>query len=149
MAQAPTFLRAFYAPTVYARQRHTAGGIGATYSLALYAAITFPALLVMPILHPGTTPMWHDPRALFIVAGYGLVLRAVLLSVLTLAARMLAVGLKTPLSNKAAARVTAVAYTPVAVLDAVAFLGFGTIVSPPLLFGGGVVMLLAALYTTK
>lgn len=147
MANAPTFLRAFYSPALYAQLRHERRGWGVGYSVALYAVVALLAMAYALVRDP--SPLKESPLALLLVLGIGLLMRATLLAVLTLAARIVAALLRTPLTNAAAARVTAVAYTPVALFDALAFLVFGTMLYPPLLFGGCVVMLLAALYTTK
>lgn len=84
-----------------------------------------------------------------LIAAVAAVLRIAMLFALAIAARLTALRLKMPMDYPAGFRVAGLAYTPVAVTDAVVFCVFGHVIGPMLLFTLGVVMLLAVLHSTR
>lgn len=148
MAGLPTSMRAFYSPELYQALRNQATGWGIRYSLVLLLSLA-AAVAVYFLVHDAISMRELQPDSLLLILLIAMVLRAVMLAALTLAARLITAVMRTPLSNAAAARVAAVSYTPVALFDAIAFCATGVAVSPPVLFGGGVVMLLAAVWASQ
>lgn len=145
----PTFFGSFYSPRTYSDARLIHAGFGVRYSI--YVAL-FMALLVM--IYTGATEDlsgigYKHLLDLALITGIALLFRAAMLFALTVAARLLALLFKLPLRNSQAARITAIAYTPVAVFDAAAFCFGQTALAPPYLFVLGIAMLLAALNAAK
>lgn len=145
----PNFFGSFYRPATYVDARLVHAGYGVGYSvklLLLGAAIAVGYLLATTTF---TTPTLRDAQSILVIFAIALVLRAAMLMPLVIAARLIGHAMKLTLTNAQASRLTAIAYTPVAICDAVAFSAANAAVSPPLLFGCAVMMLLAAVYASK
>lgn len=146
----PTFFGSFYSerPYVDARLIHT--GFALRYSVFLALMTGLSALVYIAISEHWTQFQPSLLVELGVIFGIALVCRAAMLLPLTIAARLLAHAFKMPLTNAQAARLTAVAYGPVAFFDAVGFCVAGhAVLQPPYLFGLGIAMLLAALNAAK
>ena len=126
---------------------HTGYGVGYSIKLLVLGAIAAVGYLLATTTF--TPPTWRDAQSVLVIFVIALLLRATMLAPLVIAARLIGHVLKLTLTNAQAARLTAVAYTPVAICDAVAFSVASFAVSPPMLFGCALMMLLAALYASK
>lgn len=155
MAWIARFFGSFYSAAMYRRLRLDATGYGFGYSLfllVLIAAVSTACLywytpanlsVVMPRIDqipPGQWPL---------IAAAFLGLRGAMLLALAIAALSIAPRLALPLDRSAAFRLAGVAYTPTAVMDAIALCTTGEAMLPFVLFPCGVVMLLAAMHASR
>lgn len=145
----PNFFGSFCNPRVYVDARLIYRGYGVRYSIALVALGGIATLAYLLLTTTFTTPSLHDLKSVGIIFVGMALLRAAMLIPLLIACCLLGYLFKLRLTYSQGARLTAIAYTPVAVFDAIAFNGFHYGVSPPLLFGCGVMMLLAAVHAAK
>ncbi len=155
MSFARQFTGSFYSAALYARLRGSQSGYGLGYALWLYAVIAVLCTLVVLVRMPPSMQslpvhMLDTPALGWImVALIGAILRGLMLFFLAVAARLFSLKLRPVVDYKAAFRLAAVAYTPVALIDAVAFCLHGQALNPLLLFVTGCMMLLAALYASR
>lgn len=145
----PTFFGAFYSPRLYADARLIHSGFAIRYSVKVTLLIMILALVYTAWAEEFSGIGYKHLLDLAVITGIALLFRAAMLLALTVAARLLAYLFKLPLTNSQAARITAIAYTPVALFDAAAFCFGQTALSPPYLFVLGTAMLLAALNAAK
>lgn len=149
------FFGSFYSQGLYTRLRTAETGYGVHYSLLLFGFIavisTSIVMLAMPEQMQKMLPAMQtaSPIAWVVIFIVAIALRGLMLLTLAVAARLIALRLKLPMDYAAAFRLTGVAYTPVAVCDAVVFCVRIETMSPMLLFICGVAMLLAVLYSTR
>lgn len=143
------FFGSLYKPSTYANARLIYAGWGIRYSILLAALIAIATVGWLLVTTVYTTPTLRDAESILFIFAVALVLRACMLFPLVIAARLIGYAMKLPLANAQASRITALAYTPVALSDAVAFSVANYAVSPPILFGCGVMMLLAAVHAAK
>lgn len=145
----PTFFGSLHRPATYADARLVHSGWGIRYSVQLLLLAVAVALADLMVRTTMPEFGWQDVQSILVVVIIALVLRALMLIPLVIAARLIGYSMKVKLTNAQAARLTAVAYTPVAICDALAFVLAAYAVSPPILFGCGVMMLLAAVHAAK
>lgn len=149
------FFGSFYSQALYARLRFSASGYGVRYSFLLFALVGVVTSTVLLMHMPGQSHavlrelQSYPPAKWLVILLVALLMRAGMLFALAIGARLIGLALRTPLDYPAALRVTAAAYTPVTLMDAVAIATLGIAVSPYYLFGAGLVMLLAALAATR
>lgn len=150
-----SFFGSFYSQALYRRLRLQETGFGVHYSLLLLGFIAVISISVVMVRLPGEMramlPQLQaaSPAAWLVVAAGAILMRGLMLLALAVAARLAAMRLRMPMDYATAFRLAGVAYTPVAVLDAVAFCLRGEMLQSWLLFPCGVLMLLAALYSTR
>ncbi len=145
----PNFFGSLHAPRTYSDARLIFAGYGIRYSIQLLIVVGLASLAILLATTTFTTPVWRDAESILVIFAIALALRAAMLIPLVIAARLIGHAMKLPLTTSQAARITALAYTPVALADATAFFATGFMLSPPLLFGCGVMMLLAAVHAAK
>lgn len=143
------FFGSLHAPRTYSDARLIFAGYGIRYSIQLLVVVGLASLAFLLTTTTFTTPTWRDAESILVITAIALVLRAAMLIPLVIAARLIGYAMKLPLTTAQAARITALAYTPVALIDAAAFFATGFMLSPPLLFGCGIMMLLAAVHAAK
>ena len=149
------FFGSFYSQALYTRLRSAEAGYGVHYSLLLFGFIavisTTIVLVAMPKEMQDMLPQMQtaSPVAWIVIFAVAILLRALMLLTLAIAARLIAMRLKLPMDYASGFRLAGVAYTPVAICDAVVFCIRIETMSPMLLFGCGVAMLLAVLYSTR
>ena len=145
----------FYSQTLYARVRTQDTGFGVGYSLALLALIAAICTLCLQFYVPETIGVLMPklvqvpPEQWVMVAGATLLLRSSMLMALAVVAFLVARYWQMPMNAATAFRLSGVAYTPVAIMDAVALCTHGATMLPFIVFPCGVAMLLAALYATR
>ncbi len=145
----PNFFGSLHRPRTYVDARLIHSGWGVRYSIQLLLVTACATLAYLLATTTFTTPTWRDVESILLIFAIALILRVAMLGPLVIAARFIGHAMKLPLTNAQAARLTAISYTPVAIADAVAFSVSGYAVSPPILFGCGVMMLLAAVHAAK
>lgn len=145
----PNFFGSFYNPNVYGNARLAATGWGIRYSLQLLLLCGSATLLYLLATTQYTTPTLRDAESVGIIFCGMAILRAAILIPLVIACCLLGYAFKLRLGYAQGARLAALAYTPVAIADTVAFNVAQYGIAPPYLFGLGIVMLLAALYAAK
>lgn len=152
-----TFFGSFHSQALYARVRLVDTGYGVRYSVLLFG---FVAVFVGMSLNLYTPPLIQQvmerleqdasPAAgMAMILVFAALLRAGMLFALAIATWAIAVRLKMPMTHATGFRLAGVAYTPVAVLDAVVLCLRGAPLNTLIVFGCGVVMLLAALRSTR
>lgn len=145
----PNFFGSLHNPRTYSNARLIHTGYGIRYSATLLVMVGLVALATLLATTTFATPTLRDAQSIAVIFALALVLRAAMLVPLVIAARLIGHAMKLPLSNAQAARITALSYTPVALADSAAFFATGAMLSPPLLFTLGVMMLLAAVHAAK
>lgn len=145
----PNFFGSLHNPNVYANARLVYAGWGIRYSVQLLLLEGLLSLTFLLATTRFTAPTLRDVESLLVIFGLMLALRVAMLGPLVIAARLIGYAMKLHITNAQAARITALAYTPVALADAAAYFASGFMLSPPLLFGLGVLMLLAAVHAAK
>lgn len=152
-----TFLQSFYAPALYRTLWQNATGYGVRYSLLLFGFIAVISSTVVLLRMPAEAQAMMPPLSIqwlmgtIIILIVAVLLRAAMLLALAVAVRLVAIKRRMPMGYDAAFRLAGVAYTPVAVLDAIVFcLHHGQMTINPLaLFMGGVIMLTAIVFSTR
>lgn len=158
-----TFFRAFWSAGLYRRLRHEGKGLALLYSIELMLLTVVIATAL--IVYRGIAQFGWDQASLdfsmqlkvialelptfAMVLAVAFLGRLGMLAALALAGALASFFLKPQMGFMAAFRVTAVSYTPVAVADAVYFGLNDVTVGPFVLFVCGLVMLLAAVATTR
>lgn len=145
----PTFFGSLGNPNTYVDARLIHRGFGVRYSILLVALMAVAALTYLLSTTTFTQPTLRDLESIGVIFAITLVMRACMLLPLTIVARLVGYGMKMQLTNGQAARITAIAYTPVSICDTVAFCVAGYAITPPILFACGVLMLLAAVHASK
>lgn len=149
------FVPAFYSAALYRALRDRAVGYGLRYSFLLFGFIavisTTVVMLRMPEKMQAIMPelTGASPVTYAVILLVAVLLRGAMLFTLAVAARLIALRLKTPMGYDTAFRITGAAYTPVAVADAVIFCLEGQTMNPLVLFVAGVIMLVAVLTSIR
>ncbi len=148
------FFGSVFSARMYRQLRDERSGYGVDYSAFLF--LVFIAIGVSgAFVHAGdvasTLPRsLYEIEQLLGVIAISAILRLLMLLALAVAGRLYALTRKETMAWAASFRVAGVAYTPVVVLDTVAFcIHGGMTLHPAMLFAMGVVMLLAALRATR
>lgn len=149
------FFGAFYDAALYQRVRAQEAGFGLRYSLLLFGFIVVIVTGYCIQYPPASTDRLATLLRDTPLTGFGIILltalmlRGLMLVCLAVAARLTALKMKLAMDYAGAFRFAGVAYTPVAVMDAIAFCYGGQALNPLLLFACGTAMLLAALHATR
>lgn len=154
-----TFFGSFHSQALYTRLRVSDSGYGFHYSLLLLGFVTVISTIIVMLHLPeqfeSMMPKMQEAPliSLALIAVVAILLRGTMLLALAISARLLALKLKLPMDYAAGFRIAGVAYTPIAVLDgALLCLGssmYGMTGYPLMLFFGGFIMLLGALFSTR
>jgi hypothetical protein len=149
-----TFFGSFYSAATYRAIRYQQTGHGFRYTIQFLVLQMAAALAYLLVFHQGIIPGLAEqdlPFALqaLLITAIAFVLRVGMLLGVSVATRLISLKAKPFMSMAAGLRVSAVAYTPIAVIDTAVFCYSGIFLEPWKLFLLAVAMVIAVAYASR
>lgn len=148
-----SFAGSFYSPDVYSEARNASTGWAFRYALKTFLVITPPAIAIIVLSEGPERFSYPDPELnllqLGVIVGIALGLRLLMLLLLAIVAQLLALIIKPRIGYRSGLTLGALAYTPVALFDALVFILAGVALHPGMLLLCSCFMLIAALKASK